>query len=139
MAWGAQGVCDGVCVCVYVRACTWHCCGDIHSERQTGRQRERPVERSLDLICFRAQPLSLNVSESVCVCARNCVRADVLYLRAQGGSCVSQRSLSGPILRPVTHRGPRPPQAHWANDQPWQLKPICESVWHQEGHLLSAL
>lgn len=42
-------------------------------------------------------------------------------------------------LRPQTHGVPRPLQTHWANDQPWQLKSICESVWHQEGHLLPAL
>lgn len=42
-------------------------------------------------------------------------------------------------LGPQTHGVPQPLQTHWANDQPWQLKSICESVWHQEGHLLPAL
>lgn len=42
-------------------------------------------------------------------------------------------------LRPVSHGVARPPQTHWANNQPWQLKAICESARHQEAHLLPAL
>lgn len=42
-------------------------------------------------------------------------------------------------LRTVSQGGPHPPQTHWANDQPWQLKPVCESARHQEAHLLPAL
>lgn len=47
--------------------------------------------------------------------------------------------LAGLYLRPVSHGVPRPPKTHWANDQPWQLKPISESARHQEAHLLPAL
>lgn len=65
----------------------------------------------------------------------------VLFMpRARLFKCVrSQRPSIGLYLRPVSHGVPRPPKTHWANDQPWQLKPISEPARHQEAHLLPAL
>lgn len=47
--------------------------------------------------------------------------------------------LVGLYFRSVSHGVPRPPKTHRGNDQPGQLKPICESARHQEAHLLPAL
>lgn len=77
-----------------------------------------------------------------------CVREGVRVKEASGNGClprvrVHAREVATLLvrlcLRAQTHGVPRPLQTHWANDQPWQLKSICESVWHQEGHLLPAL
>lgn len=121
-----------VCVCV----CRQHCDGESESEKQTGQQRDVPGSP-----CF---PFTWNLKEPSTVsglCARLSVRVCGSRMRcAWSFKCVtSQCSSSGPILRPATHGVARPPQTHWANDRPWQLKLICESVWHQEGHLLPAL
>lgn len=142
VACGAQRVCmcDGVCVyvCVNVQsALLW---------RQWVREADRKPERgpwlSLHLPCPDMQPR--RAFSCVC-CMLLCVRLRVWVhrsriCRAWSFKCMrSQHSSPGPILSPATHGVPRLPQTYWANDQPWQLKPICESVWHQEGHLLPAL
>lgn len=119
------------CVCM----CSQHCCGDNESERQTAKQRPLVVGPPPSPSCAALKSLCVSFM-SVCVWSVSVYKMHCAWLF----KCMrSQRSSSGPILRPATHGVPRPPQTHWANDQPWQLKPICESVWHQEGHLLPAL
>lgn len=144
MARGAHSL--TVCVCV----CTQQCCGDSESERQTGKERQ-----TLHLFFPLLLCLTRSLSEALIVplfmpvlCVREGARAkeasgngrwQCARARAHVWVCEVATLLVRLYLRAQTHGVPRPLQTHWANDQPWQLKSICESVWHQEGHLLPAL
>lgn len=122
-----------MCVCV----CSQHCCGDNESERQKRKQKEALSSIPPPFLpsCGALKILRLcQLCGRVCMCPR--VRGkDASAIRA----CEVTVLLVRLYLRPATLGVSGPPQTHWANDQPWQLKPICESVWHQEGHLLPAL
>lgn len=106
--------------------CSQRCRGDSESERLTGKGRERERERgpvkSHHLLCLPRRGFD---------CCRFMAAYRGMRL-VRSLEYTRSPSSSGPILRPAI-------QAHWANDKPGQLKSLCESVWHQEGHLLPAL